>query len=70
MLIKRKCVLKVFNAVELLEFAQTDQIPFALHPCDPFLINNRNMTGNSVKKYCFAVLNVKLPIKIRLKTLY
>ena len=28
----------------------TVQIQPALHPCDVFLINNRNMTGNSVEK--------------------
>ena len=28
----------------------TFQKKFALYPCDPFLINNRNMTGNSVEK--------------------
>ena len=35
----------------------TVKIQFALHPCDPFLINNYNMTGNSVEKQCFLVLN-------------
>ena len=29
----------------------------------PFLTNNRNMTGSSVEKKCFAVLNVKLQVK-------
>ena len=42
-----------------------------LHPCDPFLINSRNMTGNSVeKKNCFAVLKLKLQLKLRFKMLY
>ena len=36
------------------------QIQIALHPCDLFLINNRNMTSNSVKQKCFVMLNVKL----------
>ena len=44
----------------------TVQIKLALYPCDPFLINNRNMTGNSVEK-CFVVLNVKSEVKLRLK---
>ena len=28
----------------------TVQIQLVLHPCLAFLINNRNMTGNSVEK--------------------
>ena len=28
----------------------TVQIQLALHLCDPFVINNRNMTGNSIEK--------------------
>ena len=36
----------------------------------PFLTNNRNMTGNSVEKKCFVVLNVKLEVKLRFKMLY
>ena len=35
----------------------------------PFLTNNRNMTGNSVEKKCFVVLNVKLEVKRRFKML-
>ena len=42
----------------------TGQIQFALHPCDPFLIKDRSMTGNSVEKYCFFVLNVKLQVNL------
>ena len=48
----------------------TVQIQLALHPCDPFLINNCNMIGNSVGNYCFAVLNVKLQVKRRFKMFY
>ena len=48
----------------------TVQIHFALHPCDPFLTNNCNMTGNGVKKHCLIVLNVKLHVKRRFKTFY
>ena len=34
------------------------------------LINNRKKAGNSVEKYCFLVLNVKLQVKRRFKTFY
>ena len=47
----------------------TVQIQLALYLCDLFLINNRNKAGNSVEK-CFVVLNVKLEVKLRLKTFY
>ena len=40
------------------------------HPWDPFLINNYNMTGNSVENHCFIVLNVKLQVKLRFKMFY
>ena len=30
----------------------TVEIQLAFHPSDPFLINNQNMTGNSVEKLC------------------
>ena len=33
----------------------TVQLQLALHPYDLFLINNRNVTGDIVEKYCFAV---------------
>ena len=36
----------------------------------PFLTNNCNMTGNSVEKKCFVVLNVKLELKLRFKMLH
>ena len=48
----------------------TVQTQFALHPCDPFLRNNRNMTGNSVQKHGFVLRNVKLQVKLRFKTFY
>ena len=35
------------------------QLPLHLH-----LKTNRNMTGNSVKKLCFVVLNLKLQVKL------
>ena len=47
----------------------TAQIQLALHPCDPLLIKNSNMTGKSVEK-CFVVLNAKLLVKLRFKTFY
>ena len=46
------------------------QIQLALHWCNPLLINNRNMNGNSVESYCFIVLNVELQVKLRFKTFY
>ena len=36
----------------------------------PFLTNNHKMTGNSVEKKCFVVLNVKLELKLRFKMVY
>ena len=50
--------LKVFNAEEL-----HNQIHLALHPWDPFFINNLNMTAKSVEEHCFVRLNVKLQAK-------
>ena len=41
-----------------------------IHPCDPFLIINRSVTGNSVEEHCFVALNVKLQVKLRFKTFY
>ena len=46
------------------------QIQLTLHPCDPSLINNCNMTGISIDKHCYIVLNVKLQVKLRFKTFY
>ena len=43
------------------------QIQLAHHPFDPFLINNLIMTSNSVEKRS-VMLNVKLQVKLRLKT--
>ena len=42
---------------------------FAPYPCDPFLTNNRNVTGNSAGE-CFVALNVELKVKLRFKTFY
>ena len=53
--------MKVFNPVEL---------QLALHPCNPFLINNRNITDNSVEKHFFVELNVKLQAKLRFTLFY
>ena len=60
----------LWNSFSLSHLKLTVQIQLALHPCDPFLINQRNMTGNSVEKYCFVVLNVKFKVKCRFKTFY
>ena len=45
----------------------TVQIQLALYLCNPFLINNCKMAGDSLEK-CFVVLNVKLVVKLRFKT--
>ena len=58
-----------WNSSSWSRLKMTVQIQLALYPCDPFLINNRNMTGNSVQK-SFVVLNVKLKVKLRFKTFY
>ena len=42
---KKKNVKKNISRLKL-----TVQIQLALHSCHPFLINNRNMTGNIVEK--------------------
>ena len=44
----------------------TNQIQFAIHPCDPFYKNIRNAIGNIDEKI-FVVLNVKLQVKLRFK---
>ena len=36
----------------------------------PYLTNNLHMTGNSVEKKCFVVLNVKSEVKLRFKIIY
>ena len=64
---KRPVIL--WNSTSWSRLKLTVQIRLVLSPCDPFLTNNRNMTGNSVEK-CFEVLNVKLEVKPRSKTLY
>ena len=51
--------LMLWNSTSCSRLKLTVQIQLALHPCDPFLINNRNITSNSAEK-CFLVLNVKL----------
>ena len=53
--------------LKLLFLKLTFQIQVALHPRDPFLINNCSMTANSVENYCFIVMNIKLRVKRRFK---
>ena len=48
----------LWNSTSSSRVRVTVQIHVALHPCDPLLIKNRNMTVNSVGK-CFAVWNSK-----------
>ena len=45
----------------------TAQKQLALYP---FLTNNCIITGNSVEKKSFVVLNVKLEVKLKFKMLY
>ena len=42
----------------------TVQIQLVHHPCDPFLINNHNMTGNSAKKRLLCCTECKLHVKL------
>ena len=42
--------LMLWNSTSWIRLKLTVQIQLVLYPCDPFLINNRNMTGNSVEK--------------------
>ena len=46
----------------------TVQKQLALYPCDPFFINNLNMTVNSLEKKLFSC--VKLLVKLRFKLFY
>ena len=64
-------LLNVLNALELyfLKLLEVNCSNTAF-PYNPFLKNNRNMTGNSVGKKCFPVMNVKLQVKLRFKTFY
>ena len=47
----------LWNSIAQRRLKLTVQIQLALHSCDRFLINNRNMGGNNIEK-CFAVWNV------------
>ena len=58
--------LMLWNTTSWCRLKLTIQIQLSLHPCDPLFMN---MTGNSVEK-CFAVLNVKLQVKLRFKSCY
>ena len=54
----------LWNSTSRSHLKVTVQIQLALHPCDPFLINNHNMIRTSVEKR-FVMLNVKLQLKLR-----
>ena len=64
---------KVFNAMEFHIF-QLLKVKYSNIACflsmRPFLINNRNTTGNSVEKHYFVLLNVNLQVKLSFKTFY
>ena len=42
--------LMLWNSISWGHLNFSVQIQLALHPCDPFLVNNRIMTGNIVEK--------------------
>ena len=58
--------LMLWNSTSWSRLKLTVQIQLALHPCDPFLINNRIMIGKIVEK-CFAVWNVIQNVLMTLK---
>ena len=60
----------LWNSTSWSHLKFTVQIQLAVYPYDLLLIINYNMTGNSVEKHCFMVLNVKLQVKIRFNTFY
>ena len=65
-------IMRVFN-VEELHILKSLEVNCSNASCtlfmgQIFLINNVNVIVNSVEKYCFALLNVKLQVKIRIKT--
>ena len=66
-------ILKVFIAVEL-HLLKSQKVICSNTACSlsmrPILINNCNVTGNSVEKQFFAVLNVELEVKFTFKTIY
>ena len=59
--------LMLWNSTPSGYFKLTVQIELALHPCNPFLINNRNTAGNIVEKQCFAVWNKTQNVLLTLK---
>ena len=62
--------LMLWNAASWSGLKVIVQIQVAPHPCDPFLVNSDNMTGNSLEKHYFVVFNVKLQVKLRFKIFY
>ena len=58
--------LMLWNSTSCSHLNLTVQIHLVFHPCDPFLINKRNMTDNIVEK-CFAVWNAVQNVLLTLK---
>ena len=58
----------LWNSTSSSRLELTVQIQLALHPYDPFLINNRNMTGSSVEKQSFPVWKLIQNVVLTLKT--
>ena len=55
------------SSVSIVNFKHVNTDWVALHLCDPFLLNIRNVTGNVVEKKCFAVWNVIQNVLLTLK---
>ena len=58
----------LWNSTSWSRLKLTVQVKLFFSPCDPFLVNNGNVTGKSVEKHCLVVLNKKLQVKLRFKT--
>ena len=58
----------LWNSTSWSRLKLTVQIQLALHPCHPFLKNNRNMAGNSVEKRMFCCVECDSKRFIHFKT--
>ena len=47
----------VWNITSISRLTLTFHLQLVLHPCDSFLITNRNMAGTSVKKTLFSCVD-------------
>ena len=64
--------MKVFNAVEfhILKSFKLFKYSLLFYHATYFFLNNHSMTANSVEKHGFVVLNIKIQVKIRFRTIY